>query len=136
MTARLWPVRHGLIRFRLIEHHIEKLAHARLCDGGPAGTRDISSEVLFTLIAKRYERRYQGITSNLVFSEWKRIFANPIATPAAIDRVVHHSVMMEFDLHSYRTNAAQNRQEEKASHRQNLLTHPVKMIDTRNTGRL
>ena len=36
------------------------------------------SEVLFTLIAARSVRRSLGITSNLVFSEWERIFANPI----------------------------------------------------------
>ena len=40
------------------------------------------------LIAERYERRSLGITSNMVFSEWERIFANPMATAAAIDRVV------------------------------------------------
>ena len=56
----------------------------------PQGAEE--SEVLFTLIAERYERRSLGITSNLVFSEWERIFANPMATAAAIDRVVHHSV--------------------------------------------
>ena len=67
------------------------------------------SEVLFTLIAERYERRSLGITSNLVFSEWERIFANPMATAAAIDRVVHHSVILEFDVPSYRTDAAQQR---------------------------
>ena len=49
------------------------------------------SEVLFTLIAERYERRSLGITSNLVFSEWEKVFANPMATAAAIDRIVHHS---------------------------------------------
>ncbi len=54
------------------------------------------SEVLFTLIAERYECRSLGITSNLVFSEWERIFANPMATAAAIDRVVHHSVILEL----------------------------------------
>ena len=54
------------------------------------------SEVLFTLIAERYERRSLGITSNLVFSEWERIFANPMTTAAAIDRVVHHSVILEL----------------------------------------
>ena len=41
-----------------------------------------------------------GITSNLVFSEWERIFANPMATATAIDRVVHHSVILEFDVPS------------------------------------
>ena len=58
------------------------------------------------LIAERYERRSLGITSNLVFSEWERIFANPMATAAAIDRVVRHSVILEFDVPSYRTDAA------------------------------
>ena len=77
------------------------------------------SEVLFTLIAERYERRSLGITSNLVFSEWERIFANPMATAAAIDRVVHHSVILEFDVPSYRTNAAQQRVQAKEVNRQN-----------------
>ena len=82
----------------------------------PQGAEE--SEVLFTLIAERYERRSLGITSNLVFSEWEKIFANPMATAAAIDRIVHHSVILEFDMPSYRTDAAQSRQAEKLSHRQ------------------
>ena len=53
-----------------------------------------------------------------MFSEWEKVFANPMATAAAIDRIVHHSVILEFDLPSYRTNAAQNRQTDKASDRQ------------------
>ncbi len=83
----------------------------------PQGAQE--SEVLFTLIAERYERRSLGITSNLVFSEWERIFANPMATAAAIDRVVHHSVILEFDVPSYRTGAAQQRSQQKEVHRQN-----------------
>ena len=73
----------------------------------PQGAEE--SEVLFTLIAERYERRSLGITSNLVFSEWEHIFTNPMATAAAMDRVVHHSVILEFDVPSYRTDAAQQR---------------------------
>ena len=60
-------------------------------------------EVLFTLLAERYERRSLLITSNLVFSHWDRIFKNAMTTAAAIDRLVHHSVILEFDLPSYRT---------------------------------
>ena len=71
----------------------------------PQGTEE--SEVIFTLIAERYERRLLGITSNLVFSEWERIFANSMDTAAAIDRAVHRSVILEFDVPSYRTNAGQ-----------------------------
>jgi DNA replication protein DnaC len=64
------------------------------------------AEVLFTLMAERYERRSMIITSNLVFSKWERIFGNPMATAAAIDRVVHHAVILEFDVPSYRTKGA------------------------------
>ena len=64
------------------------------------------AEVLFTLIAERYERRSIGISSNLVFSEWGKIFPNPMATAAAADRIVHHAVVLEFDVPSYRTGLA------------------------------
>jgi DNA replication protein DnaC len=61
------------------------------------------AEVLFTLLAERYERRSVMITSNLVFSQWDRIFRDQMATAAAIDRLVHHAVLLEFDVPSYRT---------------------------------
>ena len=60
-------------------------------------------EVLFTLMAERYERRSLMITSNLVFSQWDQIFQNPMTTAAAVDRLVHHSSILEFDVPSYRT---------------------------------
>ena len=59
-----------------------------------------------------------GVTSNLVFSEWDRIVANPMATAAAIDRVVHHSAILEFDVPNYRTDAAQKRGEAAEVNRQ------------------
>ena len=83
----------------------------------PQGAEE--SKVLFTLIAERYERRSLGITSNLVFSEWERIFANPMATAAAIDRIVHHFVILEFDVPSYCTDAAQQRGLAEEVNRQN-----------------
>ena len=61
------------------------------------------AEVLFTLIAERYERHSMLITSNLVFSDWERIFKDPMATAAAIDRLVHHATILEFNVPSYRT---------------------------------
>ena len=61
------------------------------------------AEVLFRLLAERYERRSVMVTSNLVFSEWDRIFMDKMATAAAIDRLVHHAVILEFDGSSYRT---------------------------------
>ncbi len=61
------------------------------------------AEVLFTLLAERYERQSVALTSNLVFSDWDRVFKNKMATTAAIDRLVHHSAILEFDVVSYRS---------------------------------
>ncbi len=67
-------------------------------------------DVLFTLMAERYERRSMLITSNLVFSEWSKIFKDPMTTAAAIDRVVHHSVILEFaEVKTYRGEVAERR---------------------------
>ncbi len=63
-------------------------------------------EVLFTLLAHRYERGSVLITSNLPFSQWEVIFKDPMTTAAAIDRLVHHSVILELNLASYRVEAA------------------------------
>lgn len=59
-------------------------------------------EVLFTLLADRYERTSILLTSNLSFSKWELIFKDPMTTAAAIDRLVHHSVILELNLSSYR----------------------------------
>jgi len=66
-------------------------------------------EVLFTFLSERYERRSLMITSNLLFSDWDKIFKDPMTTAAAIDRLVHHSTILELDNDSYRAKAAQKR---------------------------
>jgi DNA replication protein DnaC len=72
-------------------------------------------EVLFTFLAERYERRTVVITSNLVFSQWEQIFKDPLTTAAAIDRVVHHSRILEFgaEMPSMRAEAAAQRLREE-----------------------
>ena len=63
-------------------------------------------EVLFTLLAERYERGSVLLTSNLPFSKWEQIFKDPMTTAAAIDRLVHHSVILELNIPSYRLEQA------------------------------
>jgi DNA replication protein DnaC len=63
-------------------------------------------EVLFTFLSERYERRSVMITSNLVFSQWDRIFKDAMTTACAIDRIVHHSIILELTGESYRGDAA------------------------------
>ena len=66
-------------------------------------------EVLFTFLAQRYERRSVIITSNLLFREWDRIFKDPMTTAAAIDRLVHHAVIIEMSGPSIRETEARKR---------------------------
>jgi len=66
-------------------------------------------EVLFTFLGERYERRSVMITSNLVFSQWDRIFKDPMTTAAAIDRVVHHATILELTGKSIRGEEAKSR---------------------------
>ena len=47
------------------------------------------------------------LSSNLPFSKWERISKDPMTTAAAIDRLVHHSVILELNLSSYRLKEAE-----------------------------
>jgi len=68
-------------------------------------------EVLFTLLADRYERGSVMLTSNLPFSKWEQIFKDPMTTAAAIDRLVHHSIILELNLESYRLEQSKKEKE-------------------------
>ena len=70
-------------------------------------------EVLFTLLAERYERGSVLLTSNLPFSKWEAIFKDPMTTAAAIDRLVHHSVILELNIGSYRLEQAKRKKSEE-----------------------
>ena len=70
-------------------------------------------EVLFTLLAERYERGSVMLTSNLAFSQWERIFKDPMTTAAAIDRLVHHSIILELNVPSYRLQPGTKGKEKK-----------------------
>lgn len=59
-------------------------------------------EILFTFLADRYEKSSIMITSNLPFSKWDKIFKDTMIAAAAIDRLVHHSIIIEMNLESYR----------------------------------
>jgi DNA replication protein DnaC len=72
-------------------------------------------EVLFTLLAERYERGSVLLTSNLPFSGWEAIFKDPMTTAAAIDRLVHHSVIIELNLSSYRAEQARKAKQARSA---------------------
>jgi len=70
-------------------------------------------EVLFTLLADRYEQGSVMITSNLPFSQWERIFKDPMTTAAVIDRLVHHSIILELNLLSFRLEQSKMKNKEQ-----------------------
>ena len=81
-------------------------------------------EVLFTLLAERYERGSVLLTSNLPFSGWETIFKDPLTTAAAIDRLVHHSIIIELNLSSYRMEHARPKADAKLAARAVAATDP------------
>jgi DNA replication protein DnaC len=86
---------------------LDKFACVILDDIGYVQHDRDEMEVLFTFLAERYERKSVLITTNLVFSEWERIFKDPMTTMAAIDRLVHHSVILDMmSVESYRAEEA------------------------------
>jgi DNA replication protein DnaC len=66
------------------------------------------TDVLFVLLAARYETRSVVITSNLIFSQWETVFKDPVTTTAAVDRLVHHATILEMN-DSYRQAEAKKR---------------------------
>src|SRR6266853_4130628 len=86
---------------------LDKYAGVILDDIGYVQHDRDEMEVLFTFLSERYERKSVLITTNLVFSEWERIFKDPMTTLAAIDRVVHHCVILDMmAVDSYRAHQA------------------------------
>ena len=106
---------------------LDKFACVILDDIGYVQHDRDEMEVLFTFLAERYERKSVMITTNLVFSEWERIFKDPMTTMAAIDRLVHHSVILDMmSAESYRAEEASQQhllssRPKKSSSRQNSL---------------
>ena len=92
-----------------LDKALKKLAKYELLiidDIGYVQQNRAEMEVLFSLLAYRYDRGSVMITSNLPFSQWESIFKDPMTTAAAIDRLVHHSVILELNLKSYRIEEA------------------------------
>lgn len=101
-----------------IENHLKKLDRydvVLLDDLGYVQQDREEMEVLFTFLSERYERRSVMITSNLVFSEWDKIFKDPMTTAAAIDRLVHHSIILDLDCESYRQLEAREKQKKQTA---------------------
>ena len=108
LTERLAAAKRELRLSRELDR-LDRFACLLLDDIGYVRQDRAEMEVLFELLAQRYERRSVMLTSNLVFSQWHEIFPDKMTAAAAIDRVVHHSVILELDIPSYRAEQARQR---------------------------
>ena len=89
-------------------------------------------EVLFTLLAERYERGSIILTSNLPFSKWEKIFKDPMTTAAAIDRLVHHSIILELNVASYRLEQSKKNKARAAKTAENRGKGMIRLTSRRN----
>lgn len=82
-------------------------------DLGYVKKSEAETSVLFELIAHRYERKSLLITANQPFSQWDEVFADAMMTVAAVDRLVHHALIVEIQADSFRRQSALNRAQAK-----------------------
>jgi DNA replication protein DnaC len=80
-------------------------------------------EVLFTLLAGIYIRRMVMLTSSLPFSQWEQTFEESMTWTTAIDRLLHHSIILELNLPSHQLEESKRRGEERA--------HQTRLNDTK-----
>ena len=125
LVQRLLRAKRDLV----LERELDRLDHfdaVVLDDIGYVQQERDEMEVLFTFLAARYERKSVIITSNLVFSQWDRIFKDTMTTAAAIDRLVHHSVILELtSKRSFRSDAALERNDNYDDNYEEALSKPA-----------
>ena len=114
LVQRLLAAKHELELEAMLKR-LDRFDAVILDDIGYVQQNRDEMEVLFTFLAERYERKSVVITSNLVFSEWDKIFQDPMTTACAIDRLVHHAIILELSGKSYRAEVAKGRTKTKAS---------------------
>jgi len=108
---------------------LDKFACVILDDIGYVQQDRDEMEVLFTFLSERYESKSVIITTNLVFSEWNQIFKNPMTTMAAIDRVVHHSVILDMmEVESYRATEANNHRKLQQEAAKTTIQKPAEIV--------
>lgn len=105
LQLQLYPLLKKLDRYDLLV----------LDDLGYVKKNETETSVLFELIAHRYERKSLLITANQPFSQWDSIFSDSMMTVAAIDRLVHHGVIIDVQAPSYRKAAASQRLTQSAA---------------------
>jgi len=101
------------LRLEALLRKLDRYSAVVLDDLGYVQQSREGMEVLFTFLAEHYERASVLISTNLVFSKWDQIFKDPMTTMAAVDRLVHHAVILEFDNDSVRVDQARKKRKDR-----------------------
>ena len=97
---------HFIGAFPFSDSLLDRYSVIVLDDIGYVRKSEAETHVLFELINYRYETGSMIITTNQPFSDWDQIFSDSIMTVAAIDRIVHHSTIIEINADSFRKKQA------------------------------
>ena len=74
------------------------------------------ANLLFQLIAKRYEKKSTIITTNMTFNKWGEVFNDNTLANAILDRLIHHSSIINITGNSYRIKDKLDKMETTTSH--------------------
>lgn len=75
--------------------------------------------LFFRFVANRYEKASTIVTSNKAFSDWTELFHDPIIVTAILDRLLHHSVVINIKGNSYRLRGKVKEEEMNELHKVN-----------------
>lgn len=117
------------VRMDIFLNKLDKYSVIIIDDIGYVKKSEFETHAMFELIAHRYETASIVITSNQTFSQWDHIFADPVMTVAAIDRLVHHSVIIEINAESYRKNQAAARHGKSKTDEMTIIPEEVAKAD-------
>lgn len=67
------------------------------------------SQLLFQVLADRYERGSVIVTTNLGFADWTQLFGDPTLTAALLDRLTHKACIINCNWESYRLKESLNK---------------------------
>jgi DNA replication protein DnaC len=101
---------------RRIKHYVQP-ALLVIDEVGYLSYSNRHADLLFEIVSHRYEEKSTLITTNKPFTEWRDIFPNAACVVSIIDRLVHHSEILNIEAESYRLKEWKDESAKKSTER-------------------